>query len=154
MMTANAPQPEPIRPARPTGPVNPFEVFLLAACSVQGWAVLTRITQPQSVALLLPMWLQYMWGFLLLTGGVLSVSGLYWTDPFNGIEIKRVGLCAAAGGTGAYGVAVLALGPNGIVAGVTSLAFTFACGVRIMQVTRALKEARARIAAMRPPEEG
>jgi hypothetical protein len=135
---------------RPAGPANPFEVYLLGACIVQGYAVLTRVAQPHSLQDLLPPWLRLMWGALLLIGGVLSVGGLYWIDPLTGIEVKRVGLVAAGGGTLAYGIALLAFGPQGFVAAATCIAFSIACVVRVRQVTRALNQARGRITAMQP----
>lgn len=136
---------------RPAGPPNPFETFLLAVCAVQGWAVLSHAARPPSVQALMPPWLRVIWGLLLLAGGILSVSGLYWTNPFTGIEIKRVGLLAAAGGTLAYAVALLTIGTAGILAAATNLGFAIACVVRIWQVTRALEAARGRMTAMRPP---
>jgi hypothetical protein len=155
-VTAKPATPKPTDPPRhsrlrPTGPPNPFEVFLLAICAVQGWAVLTHIAEPTSLQALLPPWLRVMWGLLLLAGGVLSVSGLYWFDQFTGVEIKRVGLLCAAGGTLAYGAALLTIGPTGFVVAATNIAFALACIVRVVQVTRALKAARGRITAMRPP---
>ena len=146
--------PHPNQRLRPAGPPNPFEAFLLAVCAVQGWAVLTNTAQPPSVQALLPPWLRTVWGVLLLTGGVLSVSGLYWTDPFTGVEIKRVGLVAAAGGTLAYGVALLTVGSPGLLASATNFGFAAACIVRTWQVSRALNAARGRIAAMRDPGRG
>jgi hypothetical protein len=135
---------------RPAGPANPFEVYLLAACIVQGYAVLTKVAQPHSLQDLLPPWLRLMWGALLLIGGVLSVGGLYWIDPLTGIEVKRVGLVAAGGGTLAYGIALILFGPPGFVGAATCIAFSLACAVRIWQVTRALNQARGRITAMQP----
>jgi hypothetical protein len=135
---------------RPAGDVNPFEVYLLGACVVQGYAVLSHVAEPHSLQDLLPPWLRIMWGALLLIGGALSVGGLYWLDPFTGIEVKRVGLVCAGGGTFAYGLALVALGPTGFVAAATCIAFTIACVVRVKQVSRALNAARGRITAMRP----
>jgi hypothetical protein len=135
---------------RPAGPANPFEVYLLGACIVQGYAVLTRVAQPRSLQDLLPPWLRLVWGALLLVGGVLSVGGLYWIDPLTGIEVKRVGLVCAGGGTLAYGLALIALGPVGFVGAATCIAFSIACVVRVRQVSRALNQARGRITAMQP----
>jgi hypothetical protein len=139
---------------RPLGVPNPFETYLLGACVIQGYAVLSRIAQPQSVQALLPPWLRILWAVLLLIGGALAVSGLYWRDPLTGIEIKRVGLVAAGGGTCAYGVALMFFGPQGLVAAMTCLAFAVACMVRVRQATKALNRARGRITAMRPPPSG
>lgn len=136
--------------ARPAGPVNPFEAFLLAICAVQGWAILSRTAQPPSLLALLPPGLRIVEGVLLLAGGVLSVSGLYWLNPLTGIEIKRVGLVCAGGATLAYGVAILVVNPvGGFVVAVTNLGFAAACAVRIWQVSRALRSARGRIRGMR-----
>lgn len=153
MAAADSPRAKPPKEckSRPAGPVNPFEVWLLTACVIQGLVVLTHTARPPSVQALLPPWLRLLWGVLLLVGGVLSVAGLYWPDPFTGIEIKRVGLVLAAAGVLAYGVALLAVGPNGYLAAATNIAFAFACAVRVYQVSQALTAARGRIAAMRPP---
>lgn len=137
---------------RPAGPVNPFELYLLAVCALQGWVVLTNIANPPSVQAVLPPILRILWGSLLLIGGVFSVSGLYWWHPFTGIEIKRVGLVAAAGGTLTYGIALIFLGPIGYVGAAYNLFFCTACIVRVGQVSRALTHARRRVKAMREPE--
>lgn len=148
--SGNAPRLE--RIGRPAGPVNPFELYLLAVCALQGWAVLTHVAQPPSLQLALPPTLRLVWGALLLIGGVFSVSGLYWWDPFTGIEVKRVGLISAAAGTLAYAVAVISYaGSMGFLGAAYNVFFAAACIVRVRQVTRALKAARGRVEAMRVP---
>jgi hypothetical protein len=138
----------------PAGPANPFETLVLAACATSGWAVLSHTAQPTSLQALLPPWLRVVWGALLLVGGVLTVVGLYWRDHFTGIEIKRVGLIAAAAATLAYGTALLTIGPPGFVAAAGNLATGLACIVRVWQVTHALKAARGRMRDMRAPRRG
>lgn len=147
--------PRPTRINRPSGPINPFELFLLAICAVQGWAILSHTAQPPSLLALLPPALRFLEGFLLLAGGVLSVSGLTWLNPLTGIEIKRIGLVAAGGATLAYGIAILIVNPAaGFLPAVTNIAFALACAVRIRQVSQALTAARGRIHSMRPPGGG
>jgi hypothetical protein len=147
-----AAQPDP--KTRPAGPANPFETLVLAACATSGWAVLSHTAQPTSLQALLPPWLRVAWGALLLVGGLLTVFGLYWPDHFTGIEIKRVGLVAAAAATLAYGTALLTIGPVGFVAATGNIATGIACIVRVVQVSRALTAARGRMTAMRPPRRG
>lgn len=143
-------QTPPIDPRiRPAGPANPFETLVLAACATSGWAVLSHTAQPTSLQALLPPWLRVAWGILLLVGGLLTVFGLYWRDHWTGIEIKRVGLVAAATATLAYGTALLTIGPVGFVAAAGNLATGIACIIRVWQVTNALKAARGRMESMR-----
>jgi hypothetical protein len=140
---------------RPTGRINPFELFLLAVCAVQGWGILSHTAQPPSLLTLLPPTLRLLEGVLLLVGGVLSVSGLTWPNPFTGVEIKRIGLVAAGGATLAYGVAILIVSPaGGFLVAATNLAFALACAVRIWQVSQDLNQARGRIRSMRTPGGG
>lgn len=136
---------------RPAGPINPFELYLLAVCAIQGIAVLARIARPTSIetALTPPAGLRIIWAALLIVGGVAGVAGLLWTDPFTGIEVKRIGLIAAGFGTLAYGVALLAFGPQGWFAAAFNLAFTIACITRTIQVTRRLTAARTQVAQLR-----
>lgn len=131
---------------RPAGPANPFEAFLLAVVALQGFLVLTGLSKPQSMIDLLPPVFRFVWGMLLLVGGSLSLSGLYWPGSvFTGCEVKRVGLIAAGFGSFAYSVALCTLGPAAWLAASTGFFFSLACVVRHWQVGRSLKQARHRI---------
>lgn len=135
---------------RPTGPPNPFESYLLVICIAQGCAVIFGYARPPSIQAALPGWLRGVWGVLLLIGGLAAVIGLYWPwDALDAILIKRVGLLAAAGGTLAYGVALLSLGSAGFVAAVFNLGFALACLVRASQITRALNKFRSDMQSIR-----
>lgn len=135
---------------RLTGFANPFEGYLLLVCVVQGAAVLFGFASPSSILLALGGLLQVVWALLLLVGGGLAFVGLYWPwNPLDAIYIKRVGLLAAAGGTLAYGVALLLLGPIGVVAAIYNLGFCLACLVRARQVTLVLHGVRRELAAIR-----
>lgn len=135
---------------RPLGPLNPFEGYLLLAALLQGVAVLAGVAHPSSIQALLPTFLLYVWGALLTIGGGLSLAGLLWPrDPFTAIEIKRFGLYSAGLATLAYGAALISVGPPGYVAGITNVSFTVACAVRIWQIGRALRVARAYLAEVR-----
>lgn len=136
---------------RPAGPINPFELYLLAVCAIQGVAVLLRVVRPASIetALSPPAGLRVMWAILLIVGGVAGTAGLLWADPFTGVEIKRIGLIAAGFGTLAYGAALIAFGPQGWFAAGFNLAFAAACAVRTIQVTSRLTAARTQVAHLR-----
>lgn len=139
---------------RPAGPPNPFESYLLVICVAQGFAVVFGYTRPASIDALLPPVLRLVWGSLLLIGGIAAVVGLYWPgDALDSILIKRVGLLAAGGGTLAYGVALMTLGPPAFIASLFNLCFTLACYVRAAQVTRALNRFRNEMKIIRnaPP---
>lgn len=129
------------RLARYLGPLNPFEAYQLVACIVQGIGVVSGYAKPPSIEILLPNLLRFVWGTLLLLGGVAVVVGLYWRwDPIDGVLIRRIGLIAAGGGTGIYGIALLALGPEGFVAGVFNIAFALACFARVHQIGVAIRQ--------------
>lgn len=153
-MTARPdPRDPPKRRARPTGDPNPFEGFLLGVCAIQGWSVLVGTSTPTSIQASLGPGLRFAWAFLLLTGGIAAVSGLYWPgNPITGVEIKRVGLVATGTATLAYGVALLLLGPIGLNVALANFAFSIACFTRTIQVTRRIRGARRRIVAARDPE--
>lgn len=135
---------------RPTGPANPFESYLLVICVAQGFAVTFGIARPPSIEILLPNSLRFLWGVLLLFGGLAAVLGLHWPwDAIDSILIKRVGLIAAGGGTLAYGAALLTLGPVAYIAAAFNVGFALACFMRAIQVTAALHRFRADLSAIR-----
>lgn len=137
------------RPPRPAGDPNPFEAYLLGAAVVQGAVVLIGWARPTSIELALPLLLRILWAGLLLTGGAVALLGLYWPNPLTGIEIKRPGLVAVGTATLTYGIALVPLGPAGLVAATANVAFALACGVRVWQVTRRVNEVRAHLVASR-----
>jgi hypothetical protein len=142
--------PWPTTGPRPLGPINPFELYLMLAATLQGFTVLAHLARPSSIEALLPRWLVILWAGLLVVGGILTGAGLTWPgDPFTAIEIKRVGLVASGIGASAYAVALFEIGPGGIVAGLYAAGFVAACAVRVWQIRRALRAARAYLAEVR-----
>lgn len=135
---------------RPAGAANPLEAYLLGVCALQGWGVLAGIARPTSMLYVLGPTLRIAWATLLLVGGIVAVGGLLWPgDRLTGVEIKRVGLFMCGGGTLAYGVALILLGPAGYTAATTSLGFSLACFVRIWQVSRSIRRVRQQLVAAR-----
>lgn len=146
---------------RPAGPANPFEAGLLVVCTIQGLWVLIGLAQPSSIQLSLGPGLRFVWALLLFVGGGASILGLWWPyDPVDGVLIKRVGLLAAAGGTLAYGLALVFIGPAGYIAALYNVGFAVVCVVRAWQVSVALAVHRMHLAALREaavpaaPDEG
>lgn len=146
---------------RPAGPANPFEAGLLIVCTIQGFWVLTGLATPSSIQLSLGPGLRFVWALLLFLGGGASILGLWWPyDPVDGVLIKRVGLLAAAGGTFAYGLALVFIGPVGFVVALYNIGFAVVCLIRAWQVSLALAVYRMHLAAFREvtvqtaPDEG
>lgn len=141
------------RELRADGEPNPFESYLLAVGALQGYLVLSGIARPDSLQLALGTNLRIVWASLLLFGGGVTLAGLYWpADLHTGFEVKRVGLFACGAATAIYGVALCFIGPAGYVAAAMQIAFSMACFVRIYQVTRRIRKARAMLVAARNPK--
>jgi hypothetical protein len=134
---------------RPTGDPNPFEAWLFAACTMQGIALLVGWAEPTSIQQALPPLFRTIWAGMLALGGAAVVIGLYWPgDPFTGVEIKRPGLAACAAATLAYSVALLPYGAAGLMVALFNASFAVACVVRVRQIARLMREARAQLAAV------
>lgn len=137
---------------RPTGEVNPFELFMLVACVATGSSTLAGVAAPGSITATLPHSFVIAWAILLTVGSVLSLTGLFWPGhPATGPEIKRVGLVSTGFATAAYAVAAANAVPTGAGIGSASLniAFTTACLYRTIQVTRLVRGTRVHLAAIR-----
>jgi hypothetical protein len=137
---------------RITGLPNPFESYLLAASVIQGFLIATGGARSEVVSAALDgrPWLRFVWAALMGLGGVAALAGLYWRgNPFNAVEIKRVGLVGVGCGTLVYGVALMLVGKAGYVAGLTAVAFALASFWRIGQVTQLLKQARRDVEELR-----
>lgn len=141
------------RELRAEGEPNPFEAMLLGTAVLQGYLVLAGIARPSTMQLALGNNLRITWATLLLFGGATALAGLYWpADLHTGFEVKRVGLFASGTSTLVYGAALLFIGPAGYVAAAIQLAFSAACFVRIYQITRRIRKARAQLVAAREPK--
>jgi uncharacterized membrane protein HdeD (DUF308 family) len=78
------------------------------------------------------------WGLMLLTGGVLSLTGMFWQgDARNGLYLKRLGFIALGlANVIVAGVIFLTQGWYGVYPGMVVLGFSFACYLRARGVNR------------------
>jgi hypothetical protein len=121
---------------------RPAEWFLAIVCLLSGPSILTGVSEPRSVAALLPREIYTMWGGVLLIGGLGLVCGLssyrrtpggHWTVtrvPCYRLGLRLLGLSALL----YAGAQVIFGGWGGVFA--SSLTFIFAamCGVRLLTV--------------------
>jgi hypothetical protein len=133
------------RPARLTGPPNPYQTAILLAALISGFAFGTGCRPPNSIEQALPEWLRMTWAWMLFFGAVMAFAGLYWPgSPFTAVEVKRAGHLLIAGGTLAYGLTVgTVFGAGALWQIVWNLLIGAAALIRAVQVTVILRAARA-----------
>lgn len=136
------------RAARPLGPVNPFEAWILAATAWYGALLLLGATRSTAIQRALPPEFRIAWAVILLAGGLLSLAGLLWLgNPFVAIEVKRFGLVAVGVASLAYAVALFSLGWDGAGIGGNYVCLTAACAIRVVQIRAALRRSVAYLKA-------
>lgn len=123
----------------PTMARNELEVFLLGLCVVSG---LTRLLEPEHIPHVPPV-ITAGWYLLLVVGGSVAVSGLYWRDAVTGALLNRAGLILV--GTGAYvqaGLVGHALTGPALLSAAILVLFGVACHSRARTVSRWLRGGR------------
>jgi hypothetical protein len=136
----------------PIGPVNPFELGVLAIGSINGLTVLTGAARPTSILLQLSEPFLCVWATLLLLGSVVSLVGLMWQGHWvTGVEIKRPGLAMFSAACLAYSFAAALLGGPGVAVAVINGGFAVIAWWRIYQVTRGIRDFRRTSAGQSTP---
>lgn len=138
-----------MRPTRPIGPINPFEVGILIVGVMTSGSVLLGFANPASIRGQLSESFTCVWAWLLFIGSVVSLVGLLWPGQWvTGVEIKRPGLFVFSLACLTYSFAAFQLGPMGYAVGITNGGFCLIAWIRIGQVTRGIRTYRRYIAVV------
>lgn len=106
---------------------EPFALWLALVCVLSGSLQLSGLSEPGSVARLLPGLVIKAWNVELLAGGGLTAAGILWGRPrLVVVGLQPLGLAAMA-----YSVAVAYVGGwRGAFAALITVAFSLACFVK------------------------
>lgn len=118
---------------------RPGEWFLAVLCFLAGLTILTRASQPTSVARLLPPAIYFAWGACLVIGGAALACGLssYRRSPGGWIVTRvpcyRLGLRLLGLSAGLYAASILFVAHMAAMYGACiAVAFSGMCGVRLL----------------------
>ncbi len=103
---------------------EPFEITFLILMIISGSTQLVSRAVPGSLAALLPTWVQYLWGSLLVVGSGAALFGILWRDVVTGLFAENFGLSVATVALIIYGSAVAVASP---VRGSIVVALCLAC---------------------------
>lgn len=121
---------------------NPFELWALIALCLSSALFLFGISpRRNSMAQVLPTWSVYLWAFLLATGTLTALIGMFWKQPAVGRTIQIAG--HLWGGTGALiysAVLLYYIGSPAIMSGLTVGSIAIAAFFRVRQLRRQIKQ--------------
>lgn len=136
---------------------HPFEIFALGLALLVGTGATLLEARPGSVEAELAWWIRDLWGYLLLFGGAMAITGISWRDRVTGLILEQIGLTALAGGCVLYSWAVVAAtGFGGLWASGAVILFAWAAMRQWWRIEKALRNAgkRERWLVRRRHEEG
>lgn len=116
---------------------NPWEVFMLTLCVTSG---ISNLIAPPPLPDHVPLLVAQSWYWLLIFGGLTSLTGLAWRDILTGTLISRAGHIPI--GFGAYAYAfVVGYAHNGrsLLAAAILLGFGTAAHCRAYQIKRLMR---------------
>lgn len=118
---------------------HPFQIWVLAACTLSGFSIIAFGGHPQSLQALMPSAILYAWGTLLMIGGIIGLSSAWWPDRITGLLMEKMALGTIGASATVYAGCVLwfAHGP-GVVSAIFLLSIGCASVWRIRQVNREL----------------
>lgn len=132
-----------LAPTPPRRPLDkPFEIFILAVCLVNGVAILVGGPRPASIQASLNLTLVLVWGWMLVVGSALALTGVFWRGRLTtSYLIEQMGLIITGGATLIYALAVVqSVGVAGLFAAGISLAFAFACIFRTLVIHKYINQ--------------
>lgn len=125
---------------------HPFQTFLLALCVVSGIPLVAGLDTSSSVAVLLPSWMAEMWGWSLVLGAAIALTGSYWPrrSYATALTLERVGLVIVGPAAIVYAGVLLLYGwPGSLVAGLITFAFGASCIARARDIGKVIHRAIA-----------
>lgn len=124
---------------------DPFELFIAFLCFLSGVPLLFGKTEATSIQALLPQWLAYSWGLMLVLGSLLTVVGvLSYTHKARSERqhyarlIEKSGLGLLGGAATVYALAIVGyLGPASLIAAGVIFGFGIICLVKVFLISTA-----------------
>lgn len=121
----------------------PDTVFLMFLSATSGALSLTGLSASDAVQSIVPFWVGVAWGALLTLGAIIALIGIFWRDPVTGLEIEAAGRWMLGPASVAYTVALVAYADGIFFPALFVLAFGIACMVRLVDISRMLREWKA-----------
>lgn len=119
---------------------HPLQIWILAACVLNGVFITLNVGEPPALAALLPEYALTFWGVLLLVVGVLGIAAAFWRDRITGLLVERIALAGLAGGTVVYAIAAVGFaGTGGMAVATFLLSVTIAARWRIRHIKKELQ---------------
>lgn len=115
---------------------NVFEIFLLLGAIISGASGVFFPERASGALEVLPRYVQLIWYISLVAGGLIALYGC-----IKNIFIERIGITLLMSISFGYVVVVLSAVSNRPLAVglITTLSFSVACGIRVLQINRILK---------------
>lgn len=133
---------------------NPDTIFVLALLLVSGVGILAAGVEPESVNALVAPWMALTWAILLTVGAGVTLLGVLWRSPTDGLLIETVGRVVLAPAAAAYAVAVVVAAGVGAatVAGLL-VALAASSAWRVRQIRAQLRHMRRVMEAIQHRQE-
>ena len=133
---------------------NPDTIYVLALLLVSGVGILAAGVEPESVNALVKPWMALTWAILLTVGAGVTLLGVLWRSPTDGLLIETVGRVVLAPAATAYAVAVVVAAGVGAatVAGLL-LALAASSAWRVRQIRAQIRDMRAVMRAIQHRQE-
>lgn len=119
-------------------PRNPFHVFLLVICLLNGGVLASGVSTSLSLeAGLVPLF-ERLYGLILFIGAGAVLAGMFWpADPRSGLLLKRAGYLALGISATIFGiVGVVRFGLVGLLSASVAIAFGAICFWYVWRVER------------------
>lgn len=119
---------------------NPFHILMLIACVLAGVGGLVNPGRASNlIRQYFPAWELYVWYGGILVGAVIALGALFMLSTV-GYYVERIGLYLLSGLCMSYSVAIAVGGGQWLaLGGLSVLAFTAACIVRLVQIRSILR---------------
>jgi hypothetical protein len=119
---------------------NAVATFFLAFLVVSGVSQLITDERPDSINAVLEPWMQAVWAAFLIIGPLVTLTGIYWRRPLQGLTLESVGLLTVAMGLWGYALVLLAYaGTGGLFIEFLSFALGLGCLSRRRSIIRLLR---------------